>query len=618
MAIKDSVTDALAPLMEMLTDGWLNLKTGFGDPRRDKRVHTVPTIDPLSPEDCAILYRSSDILQKVVDEPATTAFRKGWAIKLNEDDDDKEHAEEIDAAIKKLAGYTKTTDAIRWRAQFGGGALFVGCNDGQSAHMPLIEDRIKTIDFLTALDARECRPIDWYDNASHPKYGQPRLYEVTPLVPSMGQSYEAREKKPTLRAGTIRVHESRIIPFSGPRSDRRMLVAGVNGWGDSIYQRVWQHVADFDTAISSSSVLMAEFAQPVFKIRGLASLMASDREDVVKKRIELLNLSRSVIRGILIDAEGEDYSRNAVPLSGVEGVMLQLAQRVASATDYPMSLLFGQAAAGLNATGDSDIRFWYDRINALQVNHIQPGLTRLVELICFAKDGPTKGKPLTDWTIEPNSLWQEPDKEQAETHLVQAQADQIYIDRGVVTPAEIRSSRFKGDGYSLATQLEAEAEDSETDDEVLSTEGAPRIDPATGLPVQVPQGSTPGAPGAAPIAQGGAPGAPGAAPMGAPAAGGAPSIQDTALNGTQVTSMIEVVTSVVKGLIPRESGSAILQRAFLMKPEDAENLLGPKEFKPTPDPIEEAKAEALKNPKPMPGAPGAQPPGAKPAPFGGK
>lgn len=59
-------------------------------------------------------------------------------------------------------------------------------------------------------------------------------------------------------------------------------------------------------------------------------------------------------------------------------------------------------------------------------------------------------------------------------------------------------------------------------------------------------------------------------------------VADTALNGAQVTAMIEVVTQVALGQIPRESAVQIMQQAFLISEEEANKLLGPagKGFKP--------------------------------------
>lgn len=54
------------------------------------------------------------------------------------------------------------------------------------------------------------------------------------------------------------------------------------------------------------------------------------------------------------------------------------------------------------------------------------------------------------------------------------------------------------------------------------------------------------------------------------------------LNGAQVTSMVEVITAVVEGRIPREAAATILQVAFGLDESTSTRLLGPVGFEPTP------------------------------------
>lgn len=61
----------------------------------------------------------------------------------------------------------------------------------------------------------------------------------------------------------------------------------------------------------------------------------------------------------------------------------------------------------------------------------------------------------------------------------------------------------------------------------------------------------------------------------AAAGAGAGKAQDVALNGAQVTALVEIVKSVVLGEIPRESAAAIIAAAFPLSETQADALLGP-------------------------------------------
>ncbi len=69
----------------------------------------------------------------------------------------------------------------------------------------------------------------------------------------------------------------------------------------------------------------------------------------------------------------------------------------------------------------------------------------------------------------------------------------------------------------------------------------------------------------------------------APAATGTESVQDTALNGAQVSALLEIITSVVDGRLPRDSAIQVIASSFQLPPERAEKLLGTvgKGFKPS-------------------------------------
>jgi hypothetical protein len=62
------------------------------------------------------------------------------------------------------------------------------------------------------------------------------------------------------------------------------------------------------------------------------------------------------------------------------------------------------------------------------------------------------------------------------------------------------------------------------------------------------------------------------APIEGVAAGG--SAQDAALNGSQIQSLVAIVQAVASKQLPRSSGIAIIERAFLMTPEQAARIIG--------------------------------------------
>jgi phage-related protein (TIGR01555 family) len=227
------------------------------------------------------------------------------------------------------------------------------------------------------------------------------------------------------------------------------------GWGDALAVRVFEVLRDYQMSWNAAANILQDFAQGVFHMEGLAEAMATDNDSLIVKRMQSMDMQRSSIRSILLDAK-ETFERQQTPITGLPEMMEKFALRLAAAAKLPVTLLMGQSPAGLNATGDTDVRWFYDQIKAFQMKTILPALSRLITLVFKSKNGPTKGKVPSNWVWKFNPLWQLAEDEQATLRYTQAQADQIYISTGVVTPEEVAKSRFSGDEYSTETVLDLE------------------------------------------------------------------------------------------------------------------------------------------------------------------
>ena len=419
-------------------DGWFSALGGFGVSGKDKRL--TGEMDPtlLSNAEVQNLWRGSDIAGRIIELMANECYRQGWDVTL----EDKEQSEEA-ARYMTALGATKASHAAKeFERAYGGGAIYPVINDGSSSLAePLNEDRIATISHLIVFEAAELQPAQYYSSPLEPKFREPETYRVTPYT------------RGGLAATQFEIHESRIIPFDGIRVSTNQ--ATQTGWGDGVLNRVFDVLRDYGIAWSAAGVLLSDFSQASFKIKGLAQLMAEDKDDVIKTRIRAIELSRSSVNMVLLDA-GEEYERKQTPVAGMPELLDRFATRIAAAARTPVTLLMGQSPAGLNATGDSDVRFWYDSVASEQELKCRPQLERLLELVLLANDGPTRGKLPDSYAVTFRPLWQPTDAEVATTRKTVADTDAVYIDRGVVSPEEVAIARYGGDEYSMELQINIE------------------------------------------------------------------------------------------------------------------------------------------------------------------
>jgi len=230
------------------------------------------------------------------------------------------------------------------------------------------------------------------------------------------------------------------------------------GWPDSILVRVMRVISNFQQAWQGVGILLQDFSFATLKIKGLAELLTMQGANAdLTQRAAAMEGARGIARTTLINSE-EEYKRESTQVTGLSDLLERLAERLAAAAQMPVSLLFGQAPGGLNASGDADIRWFYDQVAAWQRRKLQHQIEYVARLMFLAKKtSPTGGKEPESWNVVFPALWQASEVEKATIRKTQADADCAYINTGVLTPEEVAQSRFGGAAYSVETALDDES-----------------------------------------------------------------------------------------------------------------------------------------------------------------
>jgi phage-related protein (TIGR01555 family) len=459
-------TDRLKSAIARRFDGWFNQTTGVGAQNgRASMRFGVMEGEYLGLGDLENLYNFDGVCARVVDAVPEHALRQGFTVSTGE----SEQETALLAAIDDLHVVEFVRRAWTWGRLFGGGALLIGADDGCAPEEPLDESQLRRVLWLADIDRRDLYPLTWASDFDSPRFGQPVLYSLT----RMGGT----------RSQTLTVHHTRLVRFEGPTPTRRRRLT-LNGWGDSVLQRCYQEVMQLRGAFAASGELVQQASQGVIKMKGLMDMMASDSDDLVKKRLWLMNQSISVARAMLLDADGEDYSRSdAGSLGGVADIMDRMVNMVASVSKIPVTVLMGQAPAGLNATGDSDIRNWYDALASEREHVLRARLDRIVRLVLISREGPTRGVEPEGWRVVLPSLWQPTPVEEADIRAKQATIDTAYITAQVLTPEEVAVSRFRKEGYSTDTSIDLEHRQAMIEADATATPDDPAPTGADDAPV---------------------------------------------------------------------------------------------------------------------------------------
>lgn len=448
--------DRIRSVFQQHADGWMNVLTGLGVRSRDKRAGMefagAPRISHQR-ELLAEMYAGDDLVGRIVDLPAQEMYREWIDLTAGTEEGglDADVSSEILQELDDLGAQSAFADAEAWARLYGGSIILVGVDDGQEPVEPLRMESLQSVDWLTALDRFDVEVATFYEDPLEEKFGLPKLYRITGT--SDVRANQGTQEAPT--AFNTLVHETRTIRFDGVRTTRRKRREN-QGWGDSVLERYVEVIRDFQGASGGIMHLLADFSQGVFKIKGLAKALAADKDGLVLKRLQMLDIARSMVRAVPLDADAEEFTREGAAVAGLADLYDRMMMRVSSATGIPVTLLFGRSPAGLNATGESDIRLFYDHIAALQETSTRPRLEYLLEVMLNARQGPTGGQEPETWNFEFNPLYQESAKEQAETRKLIAEADSIWISSKVLLPDEVALSRFGGDTFSPETMIDEE------------------------------------------------------------------------------------------------------------------------------------------------------------------
>lgn len=402
-------------LPELRLDGWQNPYLGFGT-ARDKISHGFGGWSPqLTDAELSNLFYTDDVSAKLVDKRPEEAFRRGYKLCSKSN---PEGAAKLQEAGRALFVDAKVQESATWGRLYGGSVLFVGALGG-SPETPLDPRRTREVRFLNVLDRRYVGIEKWYEDPLSPKYGEPELYRIAPMTQRGGRA--------------IRVHESRIIRFDGQHVDLQKKWE-LGGWTYSVLQRPYDVIRTFATAFQAAGLLTSDASQAVFTMKGLFEMIASGEKGRLQQRMQLVDMSRSAGRAILLDSDGERFERVPTNFSGIPEMLDRMMMRLASSVDMPVTILMGRSPAGQNATGESDFTHWYDSIRSQQVKEYAPKLLKLYQILSSGR--------IPDLEIEWHDLEEPNEKEEAEIEKLEADTFAVYIDRGVLLPEQVTLAKF--------------------------------------------------------------------------------------------------------------------------------------------------------------------------------
>lgn len=520
-------------------DAWTNAYTMQGIPGRDHTLaSTFKRNAELGTEVIHALVEQDGLFARTMECVPEDATRKWISIQGQNSDGTiaDDFGRSLLDAMDELEARERLFQAMRLENIEGGSALILGVNDGQDPSEPIAFERITSFDFIHVVQKDEITPGLREDDPTSPNFRQPKDYYLA-----------------TKASGVI--HPSRVITFNGIYATPRTLVER-GGWGVSYAERVFSGVKKFGMLWDNVEAVFKDIAQDVLKIKDLTAMLAKPNgKQLVLARLMSLQMMASTYNASVIDKDVEEIEKRPAQLAGVSDLILRVMDYLPAVTGIPLSRLFGQAPSGMSTDDKSGTRVYYDMVANQQRRKLRDPIKRIITCLLAAKNGPTGGQSVDQWDFTFQPLMEPTGKEQADERQVEANTDKIYVEMGAISPEEVRSKLSNDPECPYVIDAGTDEYTGEIPEEQTTGTLEGTQNTGTGIDGKA---------------------------------------ADTALNGAQVASAVDIVSRVAMGQLPRDTGVNMLVEFFNLEHARAERVMGsvgkgfkieptaPPELKPAP------------------------------------
>lgn len=350
-------------------------------------------------------YRGSWIAGKVIDCPAEDSTREGVSITTNERAD---QVADIKGAMTRLSIMGSYRDCKKWGSLYGG-AIGVYQLEGQKLASPLKLSSIEKGQFkgISVYDRWQLWPVLTKLIESGPHAGLPMFYDlvqgqnIADPQSLPGYASENSERSPQ---GTIRIHHSRLFRMGGIKLPFFQAITEML-WDESVLERMWDKLISFDDATMNAMGLIHRANLRVIRFANLRQIMASgpDAKKGLQAQVEWMREMQSNEGVTAMDKEDE-FESYSYSFAGLPDTLREGAQQVSGACNIPLVRLFCQTPGGLNATGDADLRMYYDTIKMGQEATMRNPLDTTLKILWRSETGEDAPK---DMQFTFNPLWQQ-------------------------------------------------------------------------------------------------------------------------------------------------------------------------------------------------------------------
>ena len=317
-------------------------------------------------------YRENWLAKRIIDMPSEDMTRSWYKLTTGQPMKRLHQLARLEArhSVKQ-----ELTNAIRWARLYGGSiAVIVIRGEEKELDQPLDMNLLEQNCFqgLLVLDrAQGISPsMELVKDLDDPDFGLPEYYTVDL---DMGDTR------------SVRIHHSRVLRFVGRELPRQEAVSE-NYWGASELEHVWEELLKRSATSANIAQLVFQANVTTLKMGHFGEHMAfgSERQKQgIMEAIEQENRMRTSYGLQLLSAE-DTMETHSYSFGGLSDIYEAFMMDMAGAAEIPATKLFGRSPQGFNATGEADLRNYYDMIAQMQERIVRPALEKLLPVMAVS------------------------------------------------------------------------------------------------------------------------------------------------------------------------------------------------------------------------------------------
>lgn len=323
------------------------------------------------------LYRDSWIIARVIDVLAEDMTKKGFSIQSDMGIDEQTR---IFSGVKKTKTLSSLKEGLKWGNLYGGALGLIILEGQDDLSEPINYDLILPGSYkgLMIIDRWDgvSPSSELVQDLSDPDRGLPEYYTIS------------SQETNGMAGSSLRVHHSRVLRFIGrelPAVERRTEMY----WGGSILEPILEELLKRDNTSANIAALIFQANLKVFGIDEFGSDMGMASESTRKEMYDTVTAMNTLMssQGIMLMGKEDQFETKQYSFSGLSDVYELFMLDISGATGIPATILFGREPAGMNATGESDLQIYYDKISTDQESKLEPLINRLLKILCLSTIG---------------------------------------------------------------------------------------------------------------------------------------------------------------------------------------------------------------------------------------